>query len=406
MARRFVSDFLLPLVRGGKLAIDRPLSRKSVEALARAHGRAVAGLRSGGRAPDPGEGEAAEALARARHEALTPLVPDAPAPGMDEDTWRLGGAVHDLLALAHPAICTGVGSDARVQRVAFEAAALATLGPPATMGVLLARHSLLARLSEVVRLDRTVHYWLGQKTFVGRPPPARLLALPRVRGVKVDVVQRAWLRDVGVPAAARPAFLALTEASPLGEALDPLRLDPPPHWGRLLSALRFPAVCRLVASRLVETGLGRVGDALADALYRFASMDEPSVHPPTPEALAFIFGFLAHLVWLELVFGDGAEPRKERDRPGGDPGRELAVLLAAAERRAPALLRPADVPPGSELEARFTHHLTRWFQLHRVEESPRWSTALGVASLAAGGPAPGTGFTPVLSSVNAPADAV
>jgi len=55
VARRFVSDFLLPLVRGGTLAIDRPLSRKSVEALARAHGRAVAGLRSGGRAPDPSE---------------------------------------------------------------------------------------------------------------------------------------------------------------------------------------------------------------------------------------------------------------------------------------------------------------------------------------------------------------
>jgi hypothetical protein len=388
VARRFVSDFLLPLVRGGTLAIDRPLSRKTVEALARAHGRGVAGLRRvGSHTPDPIETEAAEALARARYDALVPLVPDAPAPGMDEDTWRLGGAVHDLLALAHPAIATGVGSDARVERVAVEAAALAALGPPATMGVLLARHSLLARLPEVVRLDRTVHYWLGKKTFVGRHPPPRLLALPRVRNVKVDVIRRAWLRDVGVPAAARPAFVALTEASPLGEALDPLRLDPAPSWGRLLSALRFPATCRLVAGHLVEAGLGPVGDALADALYRFVSRQDVSgAYPPTPGTLSFAIGFLAHLVWLDLVFGDGGDARKERDRPSGEvAGRELAVLLAAAERRAPALLRPIDVPPRSDLDARFSQHLARWFDAHRVEESPRWATALEVADLAAGG---------------------
>jgi len=389
VGRRFVSDFLLPLVRGGTLAIDRPLSRKTVEALARAHGRGVAGLRRvGPHTPDPIETEAAEALARARHDVLLPLVPHAPAPGMDEDTWRLGGAVHDLLALAHPAIATGVGSDARVERVAAEAAALASLGPPATLGVLLARHSLLARLPEVVRLDRTVHYWLGKKTFVGRQPPARLLALPRVRNVKVDVIRRSWLRDVGVPAAARPAFVALTEASPLGEALDPLRLDPAPSWGRLLSALRFPASCRLVAGHLIETGLGPVGDALADALYRFVSRQDVSgAYPPTPAALSFALGFLAHLVWLELVFGGGGDARKERDRPGGDvAGRELAVLLAAAERRSPALLRPADVAPRSDLDARFTQHLARWFEAHRVEESPRWSMALQVTALAAAGP--------------------
>lgn len=386
MARRFVSDFLLPLVRGGTLAIERPLSRKSVEALARAHGRSVAGLRRmGPHTPDPIETEAAEALARARHGALVPLVADAPVPGMDEDTWRLGGAVHDLLALAHPSIATGVGSDARVERVAVEAASLAALGPPATLAVLLARHSLLARLPEVTRSDRTVHYWLGQKTFVGRQPPARLLALPRVRGVKVDVVRRSWLRDVGVPAAARPAFVALTEASPLGEALDPLRLDPPPSWGRLLSALRFPASCRLVAGHLIETGLGPVGDALADALYRFVSRQDVSgAYPPTPAAVAFAIGFLAHLVWLEMVFDGAGQARKDRDRPAGDAaGRELAVLLAAAEQRAPALLRPTDVPPRSDLDARFTQHLARWFEAHRVEESPRWSTALEVAGLAA-----------------------
>jgi hypothetical protein len=394
VARRFVSDFLLPLVHGGTIAIDRPLGRGGVEALARAHGRNN----------DPLEKDAAARLALARHDVLEPLVPEAPVPAMDEDSWRIGGAVHNLLALAHPAIAGGVGSDARVERVAAEATALASLGAPTSLRETLARHSLLARLPEIVRLDRTVHYWLGKKTFVGRAPPSRMLALPRLRGVRVEVVRRSWMRDVGVPAAARAAFLALTEASPLGEALDPLRLDPPPSWGRLLSALRFPVLCRLVAGRLVETGVGRTGDALADALYRFAShQDLSGTHPPTPEALAFAFGFLSHLVWLELVFGPGADPRKERERPGAEvAGRELAVLLAAAERRAPALLRPRDVAPRSELGTRFSQHLARWFDAHRVEEHPRWSTALEVAALAGGAvpvPAAAPGHPPITDAV-------
>jgi hypothetical protein len=378
VARRFVSRFLLPLVTGGRLAIERPLSRRGVEALARA----------GTLATDHGEREATERLATARHTLLAGLVPRAPVPGMDEGTWRIGGAVHNLLALTHPSIAHGVGAEARVERVAEEATALAGLGAPVTLREALERHSLLARLPEIVRLDRTVHYWLGHKTFIGRPPPARILALPAVRGVRVETQRRSWLREVGVPAAARPAFLALTEASPLGEALDPLRLDPPPSWGRLLSVLRFPAIARVVSSRLIELGVGRAGDALTDALYRFVSEPyDPGLTPPPAEAVAFALGFLAHLVWLELVFGpSAAEVRPEREPPVEDTagGHELAVLLAAAERVAPALLRPPDVPPTSELGLAFTRRLAAWFERHEVDKSARWPMAREVAAIGAG----------------------
>jgi hypothetical protein len=395
VARRFVSRFLLPLVAGGRVAIERPLSRRSVEALARASTTGA----------DPAEAVASERLSAARHALLAALVPRAPAPGLDEATWRIGGAVHDLLALTHPAIAGGVGADARVSRVASEAVALAALGPPPTLRAALERHSLLARLPDVVRLDRTVHFWLGQRTFVGRPPPPRILALPSVRGVRVVTARRSWLREVGVPAAARPAFLALTEASPLGEALDPLRLDPPPSWGRLLSVLRFPPLARLVASRHHQVGVGRSGDALGEALYRFVSRQDEGGGPgPTPEAVAFALEFLAHLAWLEVVFGgaagdpgsigggagapatsdDGGASALERERPIPDAaGRELAVLLAATERRAPALLRPRDVPAGSDLERAFSRQLATWFERHEVEQSARWSTALAVSTFAA-----------------------
>jgi hypothetical protein len=386
VSRAFVSEFLLPLVAGGNVEVGRPLSRRDVEGLMRAHAER----------PTSGEREAARALALARQQALMPFVAKVPALELDEATWRLGAAVHNLLAMAHPRIATGPGAESRVERVGAAAASLAALGAPKTLADTLARHSVVARMPEVVRIDHTVRYWLGRKTFVGRRPPARVLALPAIRGVKVETVRRAWLRDVGVQAAARPAFAALTDASPLGEALDPLRLDPPPSWGRLLSALRFPVLCRLVAGRLVEMGVAPVGDALTDALYRFSSLqDTAGPVPASSEAVAFAIGFLAHLTWLthlfdpddRLVRGAKPPPAGEAPRPAvasDVAGRELAVLLAAAEEVDANLIWPPDVPRASDLGLRFARTLARLFDRHQVRTSTRWAAAREIAERGAG----------------------
>jgi hypothetical protein len=370
--RKFVSEFLLPLVRGGKVLVGRPLSRRSVEALARAHVER----------PTLSERRAVKHLGQARQAALTSLVPSPPPLPLDEASWRIGAAVHDLLALSHPGVVEGPRSEARVERIAAAAAALAGLGPPENLTEVLARHSMLARLPELFRSDTTVRYWLGKMTFVGRPPPPRVLALPRLRGVQVETVRRAWLRDIGVPVAARAAFLALTEASPLGEALDPLRLDPPPSWGRVLVVLRFPSLCRAVAGRLLEIGLPRAGDALADALFRFAALqDPPGPVRASGEAVAFAIAFLAHLVWLDHMF---APPRTSASAGEGEgTGRDLAVVLAAAARVRPALLWPPDVTPDSDAGRRFSRHLAHLHDRHDVEKSPRWPAALELADLAA-----------------------
>lgn len=376
MSRQFISRFLLPLVHGGALEVGRPLSRRAIEALARDHA-----LR-----PTPGERDAALALGVARRRAVAALVPHTALFDIDEDTWRLGAAVHDLLALAHPRIASGPGSEARIGRIAAVATALGSLGAPRTLRQTLARHSLVARLPEVMRLDRTVRYWLGHQTYIGRRPPARVLALPRVRGVKIETVRRAWLRDVGVPAAARPAFLALSAGSPLGEALDPLRLDPPPSWGRVLPVLRYPVICRLVAGRMVEIGVGRAGDALAQALYRFASLrDSTGLVAPSAEAVAFALGFLAHITWLDHLFD-----RKSRASTGSGGaseavGRDLAVVLAAAAEVEPRLIWPSDVTRASDLGQGFASLLGRMFDRHDVKRSSHWSAALDLARLAAVG---------------------
>src|SRR5450432_1050811 len=288
MARSFVSSFLLPLVRGGRLHVGRPLGPAAVERLARAGGAA---------------GDDEEALARARRAVATLFLRGAAPPPLDEATLRLGAAVHDLLVLVHPAL-EGPRVARRQGRIAAAAQALAALGAPASADEAVRRHSLLARLAEIGRTDSTVTFWLGRETFVGRVPPPRVTALPTLRRVRVDVVRRSWLREIGVPAVAREVVLALGVASPLGEALDPLRLEPPVCWSRILPVLRAPALARVVAGRMLEVGLDRAGDGLAAALLRFASFqDPPGGVPATPEAVAFALQFLAHLVWLDVLFG-------------------------------------------------------------------------------------------------------
>ena len=107
--------------------------------------------------------------------------------------------MHDLLVLAHP----GLGqertphSDSVRVRIAEAAQALADLGPPADAAEAVRRHSLLARVPEIVQPERTVSYWLGRQRFVGRTPPARVLAMPRLRRVRVDEQRRLWLTRGG-----------------------------------------------------------------------------------------------------------------------------------------------------------------------------------------------------------------
>ena len=234
----------------------------------------------------PSDGDPAGALAACRRAVARQFLPDAEPPPLDEATLRLGAAVHDLLVLVHPGI-EGPRVARRQERVAAAAQARASRGSPRAASETVNRHSLLARLTEIARTDSTVTFWLGRETFVGRVPPPRVTAMPTLRRVRVDVVRRAWLREIGVPAVARDAVLALAVASPLGEALDPLRLEPPLAWSRILPVLRWPPLARIVAGHLLDVGIDRAGDALAGALLRFASLqDPPGGLAATPDAVA------------------------------------------------------------------------------------------------------------------------
>ena len=317
-------------------------------------------------------------MANAHH--VSPLLVPPP---LDETSLRLGAALHDLLALGHPEL--GGARSRRADRVAAAALELASVGAPRSASEAVNRHSLLARLPEIVRVDRTVFFWLGRQTFVGRRPPRRVTALPGLRRVRVEQTSRSWLREIGIPVVGRQAFLALNVASPLGEALDPLRLDPPVAWGRILPVLRFPTLARVVASQAVSIGVDRSGDALADALYRFASFHDPQPGiDASPEAVAFALRFLAHMVWLDVLFGNPVEKAESADIDRSlEPGVDLAVMLTAAARTARTLVWPADVPESGDLADAFAARLDALAKRAQIDGMPRYQAALGIAELAA-----------------------
>ncbi|HVV16548.1 MAG TPA: hypothetical protein VHH90_05030 [Polyangia bacterium] len=369
---RFVPDFLLPLVRGGALHVGRPLGAAAVRRVLES-ARRLAAAPAGGADP-------VRALARARAEVIGRFLPAAAVPPLDETTVRLGAALHDLLALGHPDL-VGPGLGRRQERIAAAARGLAAVGPPRTAAEAVARHSLLGRMGEIIRVDRTVRFWLGRQTFVGRTPPPRITAMPGLRRVRVEQAARVWLREIGIPGPGRVAFVELNAASPLGEALDPLRLDPPPGWGRMLSVIRFPALARVVAGASLDLGVERAGDALAAALYRYVSLHDPPVGlRPSGDGAAFALGFLAHLVWLDVLFR--AEGRRGTvERPAG-AGLELAVVLTAAERTRPQLVWPDDVPVDGDLGRAFRARLDGYAAQAAAAGSPRLVAAMSIADFA------------------------
>lgn len=368
--QNFIGQFVLPLVQGGVVDVSRPFGPRTFAKLA-AHLRVTEGegapevsestalvpaRRPGARAANEARDRALLSLSRRR--LGMGLLPGLAPPTFDEPSLRLTVAVHNLLALGHPALAT---APARVRDHIIEySAELAGLGPPLGPVAAVNRHTLLARLPELERHEHEVRNWLGTRTFVGREPPKRVLLWRRLRRVQVAHQQKRWLRDVGVPNDARRLWEALCVANPLLEALEPGRLDPPLSWDRLLEILRFAPLARAVGAHLIGQGLEASAEALVVALFRHGTLREGSRPGATVEAVAFGIQFLAHLYWLATV-----------TRVPGDAGPALAALLCEASRE-PRLLFPADAfvaSPMGDLRALFSARLAALRQRARLHET-------------------------------------
>lgn len=276
-----------------------------------------------------GDKATAAALSKRRLQIGQRLWPAFCPPACDEPAARLAVAVHNLLALGHPAMM-GASARARDTVIGFSVD-LASLGPPPTVIAALERHSMLSRVGEIERNEHEVQSWLGTQSFVGQTPPPRLLRWRKLRRVQVLHQRRNWMRDIGVPNDARRLWQALAEANPLMEALDPARLDPSVSWEHLFEVLRFAPLARAVAVHLVGQGLATAAEPLATALFVHAALKESSRPTASHASVAFGVAFLAHVFWLHTTMG-----------APGEPGPALTALLAAAADE-PQLILPADV---------------------------------------------------------------
>ncbi len=374
MQRAFVSDFLLPLVKGGSLRIGRPLDEAAVARLWAVHASAdpERSLRLA-----PADLHAVSELGFLRARTARTLLLDAQPPPLDQESLRLAAALHDVLLLSHPDLGDDPADRTR-QRIADVAHGLAAIGPPRSAHEAVRRQSLLFRLSEIVQTERVVTHWLGHHRFVGRTPPARLFALPRLRRVRLEETHRGWLREIGISTVARPAWKALLTASPLAEALDPLRLEPPLSFPRILPILRFAGLARVVACRLLDIGLVPAGSAYAAAIFRYAALRESADPKGAPRrAVALGISFLAHLCWLDLLLAPAGQAETESD------GGELGELLVAAAATDPRLVHPPDISPLSDAGQRMRRRLASWHAAAMARGDARHRMALGVAAHAA-----------------------
>lgn len=304
IADRLFRDFLAPLVLGGELRPGRPIGGKNALLL--------------GPFSDVIDKEhlAHVDLARiglARHVApIDRLEPPTPA------EWALAAGLHDLVQSAHPELSGVFRGRAPARLVQVVTLLAERIAAPATVGEALSRHTWFARALEITRTDTSVSFWVGKRAFLGKDPPARLLAWPELRRVHIDKTPRPL---VELPAAgghiAAPEFEAGVTAwlrkTPLTDLATCGRHAPAFAWSPETLAFASARAGRTLALRAlgdvaqldVETALGRatrmllaarataaltvvcalLGEwALANAIDR-AEHATPETEPPAEDAL-------------------------------------------------------------------------------------------------------------------------
>jgi hypothetical protein len=339
MPRHFVSGFVLPLIKGGSLRVGRPVGWPE---LAKLQARL-------GRAKDP-ETQAAAEVARRRQAYAAGLLGHADPLPLDHPSLRLLAAAHNLLVLGHPEM---KGRERDQERVAELALDLADLGAPEHELEATARISLLAHLPDAVAVEHQVQIgpaWLRLRMQGQGAMGLPLRTLARLPSAQVQARRRTWWKEIGGPTCVDAAIGTLFRACPMLEAMDPLRLHPPLSWRRILPVLRFPALSRAAANRVLELGTEAAGSALAGALLRFASVGEGSEPLASAQEAALGIRFVAHVFWLDQLWGEGQDL---------DASCDLAALLAAAAESDPRLLWPPDVSRDSEPGTRVAGALQR-----------------------------------------------
>ncbi len=257
---------LRPLSLGAPLQIGRPIGPTR----ARAAAEAVPS-----REDEPHERElasslvsssldAAEHAVLARIRRISPMDLATVGPLLTREVVWLAALAHDAVASMHPDLEGWFSARARARLLALTAKALDEVPPPLTVRGALLRHGWLGALPRWRCSRREVRWWTGHATFVGKPPPPRLLAWPEARRVRVEtttvpIAELAKLYpDRPEISALAPYFESviarLYARSPISDLADAARAGPPFGWSEAATSLVSSAAGARLARRAIALG--------------------------------------------------------------------------------------------------------------------------------------------------------
>lgn len=396
IAEDFVRRFALPLVAGGELHVGKPLGGSGAAELLEAVSAGLDGTPAG------------EELAQARQRTLAALVPVPTTPLLSEDrsSVLLLAGLHDLLFLLHPdaerlsearraAILSRVLKlcEKARQQLPFDATVLRPgrgplrcAAPPPLLRQaslrLLGRHTLLGRLTELVRTDVLVTTARGEQRHLGMEPRRSLFGGPAEPPERVRVALFPEL--LRLPSrGGESGVQALHRASPLSPLLGLGQNGLSAVLLEHAAWLRLPLVARLVTASLSALGTATALRVLWAELSALLTPRERST-----EDVMTALCLHSHCQALAAI---------ERVPPPVEAP-EACALYAALYPRWPQLAAPRDALRDPILRRRLDDHVTACRELagpERVQQALSLLTAV-LDPLAAPVVSPAQGTLPPL----------
>lgn len=373
-SEQFFDRFALPLLRGGEVAIGRPLGGRGMR-------RLLAELASAG------DGEHLSALVSAAQDRLLSMgIPPPSDPHLLDDPGALLilAALHDLLFLARPE-AGGLRPTLRVALLREIATSLQPLVPepmeltnqddplasdrPSALerseraaaatqrnGRVLMRHAFAEPLFRLQRLDRRRRTWLGEQ--IDRGVSGRSGATEPSGEDGLELTSLCWPElPLIVGGQGTQALGALLAASPLtalwyprpssavagqGLALDLRQLAP---------LLRRRHLSRIVCRRYLALGLSAVAQVLSAPLV--ALLGQAASDDGARRDLQTWLGLCSHLHWLSYVVFPSSSGLTTAIPESETP---FFALFASLWLSAPQLARPPDLTVDSPLYQRAAAH--------------------------------------------------
>jgi hypothetical protein len=253
-----VVGFLAPLVSGeGTATLGRPVAPGVLDYFARTRA---------------GSAEAESRLFDALHRAGSEIAPIETVPWPSRDLLGIAMIAHDLAFLTDPSLDRLFARGARAVVLGWIDQLLGGVRPPATRGDALARHAIVSAFLALRRNDVVVRNWAYTYRFFGRPVPANVVAMPRLRFVRQEQTTRDVMGLLGgdEPGASSlrlgERLRALVARSPVTELVRPDRFAPLRFGLAGLRVLSDPALRGGIARELAALGEWTAARHLGTAL--------------------------------------------------------------------------------------------------------------------------------------------